>query len=97
MIRNARSTAPSSTARLAVRPPREPECRVAEHDQRPEMDPDDDPERIERLREVEPEMAPVGRAQIGRERICRHLQRREPGREDEQSGKDRSRRHRNRC
>ena len=53
------------------------------------MHADDDTERVERLREVEPEVTSLRRPEIGGKRVGGHLQCREPRREDEQCRKDR--------
>ena len=96
MIRNARSTAPSSRLRVGfVRPG--PECGSPSMTSDPKWTPMTTPERIERLREVQPEMAALGRAELGGERIGRNLQRGEARGEDKQSGEDRRRRLRSRC
>ena len=44
--------------------------------------------RVERLREVQPQMSEVGWPQVCRQRICRNLQRGESAGENEQGGED---------
>ena len=63
--------------------------RIAEHHERAEMNAQHDSERIEGLREVEPEMADASAAEIGGKRICRDLQCGEARGEHEQSREDR--------
>ena len=50
---------------------------IAKHDERSEMNADDHAERVERLREVQPKMAALRRAKLGRQRIGRNLKSRE--------------------